>query len=111
MLLNSAHDAHSLTEIAYRVGFNSSSHFSTKFHRKFGLRPSDVKPALQRQLLGNHLDPVPGHPVRRRQGAISVACPAFMAVASILMHSSTVGSNRGSATILICSFRPAAELA
>ena len=43
MLLNSAHDAHSLTEIAYRVGFNSSSHFSTKFHRKFGLRPSDVK--------------------------------------------------------------------
>ena len=32
-----------LTEIAYRVGFNSSSHFSTKFHRKFGVRPSDVK--------------------------------------------------------------------
>jgi AraC-like DNA-binding protein len=43
MLLNSDHDAHSLTEIAYRVGFNSSSHFSTKFHRKFGVRPSDVK--------------------------------------------------------------------
>jgi AraC-like DNA-binding protein len=43
MLLNSDHDARSLTEIAYRVGFNSSSHFSTKFRRKFGVRPSDVK--------------------------------------------------------------------
>ena len=43
MLLNSAHDAHSLTEIAYRVGFSSSSHFSTLFRRKFGVRPSDVR--------------------------------------------------------------------
>ena len=43
MLLNSNHDAHTLTEIAYRVGFNSSSHFSTAFRRKFGVRPSDVK--------------------------------------------------------------------
>jgi AraC-like DNA-binding protein len=43
MLLNSDHDARSLTEIAYRVGFNSSSHFSTRFRRKFGVRPSDVK--------------------------------------------------------------------
>lgn len=44
MLLNSGdHDARSLTEIAYRVGFNSSSHFSTTFRRKFGVRPSDVK--------------------------------------------------------------------
>jgi AraC-like DNA-binding protein len=33
----------SITEVAYRVGFNSSSHFSTAFRRKFGIRPSDVK--------------------------------------------------------------------
>jgi AraC-like DNA-binding protein len=32
-----------LTEIAYLVGFNSSSHFSTMFRRKFGVRPSDVR--------------------------------------------------------------------
>jgi AraC-like DNA-binding protein len=43
MLLKQGRDAVSLTEIAYRVGFNSSSHFSTVFRRKFGLRPSDVK--------------------------------------------------------------------
>ncbi len=43
MLLKSDHDARSLTEIAYSVGFNSSSHFSTMFRRKFGVRPSDVK--------------------------------------------------------------------
>ena len=36
-------DAKSLTEIAYRVGFSSSSHFSTMFRRKFGIRPSDVR--------------------------------------------------------------------
>jgi AraC-like DNA-binding protein len=43
MLLSGGHDAPSLTEIAYRVGFSSSSHFSTVFRRKFGVRPSDVK--------------------------------------------------------------------
>jgi AraC-like DNA-binding protein len=43
MLLKSGHEAQTLTEIAYRVGFNSSSHFSTTFRRKFGIRPSDVK--------------------------------------------------------------------
>jgi AraC-like DNA-binding protein len=32
----------SVTEVAYRLGFNSSSHFSTAFRRKFGIRPSDV---------------------------------------------------------------------
>ncbi len=35
--------ARSLTEIAYRVGFSSASHFSTMFRRKFGIRPSDVR--------------------------------------------------------------------
>jgi AraC-like DNA-binding protein len=33
----------SITEVAYRSGFNSSSHFSTAFRRKFGIRPSDLK--------------------------------------------------------------------
>jgi len=33
----------SVTEVAYRLGFNSSSHFSTTFRRKFGIRPSDVR--------------------------------------------------------------------
>jgi AraC-like DNA-binding protein len=33
----------SVTEVAYRLGFNSSSHFSTAFRRKFGIRPSDVR--------------------------------------------------------------------
>ncbi len=33
----------SITEVAYRLGFNSSSHFSTAFRRKFGIRPSDLK--------------------------------------------------------------------
>lgn len=42
MLLRSDHNARSLTEIAYRVGFSSSSHFSTMFRRRFGIRPSDV---------------------------------------------------------------------
>jgi AraC-like DNA-binding protein len=43
MLLKSDNGAQSLTEIAYRVGFNSSSHFSTMFRRRFGVRPSDVR--------------------------------------------------------------------
>jgi AraC-like DNA-binding protein len=43
MLLKNDNGALSLTEIAYLVGFNSSSHFSTMFRRKFGVRPSDVR--------------------------------------------------------------------
>ena len=43
MLLRSDNDARSLTEIAWDAGFSSSSHFSTMFRRKFGLRPSDVR--------------------------------------------------------------------
>ncbi len=42
MLLRSDHNARSLTEVAYRVGFSSSSHFSTMFRRRFGIRPSDI---------------------------------------------------------------------
>ena len=43
MLLKEDNGGLSLTEIAYLVGFSSSSHFSTMFRRKFGVRPSDVR--------------------------------------------------------------------
>jgi AraC-like DNA-binding protein len=33
----------SVTEVAYRFGFSSSSHFSTAFRRKFGISPSDLR--------------------------------------------------------------------
>jgi len=33
----------SITEVAYQLGFNSSSHFSTAFRRKFGISPSDLR--------------------------------------------------------------------
>lgn len=33
----------SVTEVAYQLGFNSSSHFSTAFRRKFGMSPSDLR--------------------------------------------------------------------
>ena len=33
----------SVTDVAFRHGFSSSSHFSTLFRRSFGLRPSEVK--------------------------------------------------------------------
>jgi AraC-like DNA-binding protein len=33
----------SVTEVAYRFGFRSSSHFSTVFRRKFGHRPSELR--------------------------------------------------------------------
>jgi AraC-like DNA-binding protein len=43
MLLKEDNGGLSLTEIAYLVGFSSSSHFTTMFRRKFGVRPSDVR--------------------------------------------------------------------
>lgn len=33
----------SITDVAYQLGFSSSSHFSTAFRRKFGLSPSDLR--------------------------------------------------------------------
>ena len=33
----------SVTEVAYRLGFRSSSHFSTAFRRRFGHSPSDLR--------------------------------------------------------------------
>ena len=36
----------SVTDIAYSAGFSSSSHFSTMFKAKFGVRPTDVRRGL-----------------------------------------------------------------
>jgi len=33
----------SVTDVAYRLGFRSSSHFSTAFRRKFGHSPSELR--------------------------------------------------------------------
>jgi AraC-like DNA-binding protein len=43
LLSSPRYAAQSITEIAYSMGFNSSSHFSNLFRAQFGLRPSDVK--------------------------------------------------------------------
>ena len=43
LLSSPQHETKSITEIAYSIGFNSSSHFSNLFRTQFGLRPSDVR--------------------------------------------------------------------
>ena len=43
LLTHPEHAASSITEIAFSMGFNSSSHFSNRFREQFGLRPSDVR--------------------------------------------------------------------
>jgi AraC-like DNA-binding protein len=43
LLTHPEHAARSITEIAFSMGFNSSSHFSNRFREAFGLRPSDVR--------------------------------------------------------------------
>jgi AraC-like DNA-binding protein len=45
MLTSPRHATQSITEIAYSMGFSSSSHFSNLFRAQFGLRPSDVRGA------------------------------------------------------------------
>lgn len=35
-------EGRSITDVAYDMGFNSSSHFSTQFRRRFGLSPREV---------------------------------------------------------------------
>lgn len=37
-----AHDGRSIAEVAYSWGFNSPAHFCRVFHRRFGVRPSDL---------------------------------------------------------------------
>jgi AraC-like DNA-binding protein len=43
LLASPRHAARSITEIAYSMGFSSSSHFSNLFRAEFGVRPSDVR--------------------------------------------------------------------
>ena len=43
LLSHPEHAARSITEIAFSMGFNSSSHFSNRFRAEFGLRPSDIR--------------------------------------------------------------------
>ncbi len=43
LLSSPRHATQSITEIAYSMGFSSSSHFSNLFRAQFGLRPSDVR--------------------------------------------------------------------
>jgi transcriptional regulator GlxA family with amidase domain len=45
LLTSPRHAVQSITEIAYSMGFSSSSHFSNLFRAQFGLRPSDVRNA------------------------------------------------------------------
>jgi AraC-like DNA-binding protein len=44
MLTSPGHAGQSITEIAYAMGFSSSSHFSNLFRAEYKLRPSDVRP-------------------------------------------------------------------
>jgi AraC-like DNA-binding protein len=43
LLISPLHRTQSVTEIAYAMGFSSSSHFSNLFRAQFGLRPSDLR--------------------------------------------------------------------
>ena len=43
LLTSPQHETQSITEIAYSLGFNSSSHFANLFRAQYGLRPSDVR--------------------------------------------------------------------
>jgi AraC-like DNA-binding protein len=43
LLTSSRHATQSITDIAYSMGFSSSSHFSNLFRAQYGLRPSDVR--------------------------------------------------------------------
>lgn len=45
LLISPQHAHESITEIAYSMGFNSSSHFSNLFRDHFNMRPSDVRSA------------------------------------------------------------------
>lgn len=40
---------HTVSEISYKVGFNSPSHFSTSFKRHFGESPSDYVARIRKK--------------------------------------------------------------
>lgn len=43
MITLAEHAETSITDIAYSMGFGSSSHFSNRFRETFGIRPSDLR--------------------------------------------------------------------
>jgi AraC-like DNA-binding protein len=45
LLMSPQHANQTITEVAYSMGFNSSSHFSNLFRAQFNVRPSDVRGA------------------------------------------------------------------
>jgi AraC-like DNA-binding protein len=47
LLTSPQHADRSITEIAYSLGFSSSSHFSNLFRAEFKVRPSDVRPTSE----------------------------------------------------------------
>lgn len=51
LLASERHATQSITEIAYSMGFSSSSHFSNLFRAQFGVRPSDVRGATGATIL------------------------------------------------------------
>lgn len=44
-LISPAHTGHSITEIAFSLGFSSSAHFSRAFRERFGIPPRDFRRA------------------------------------------------------------------
>jgi AraC-like DNA-binding protein len=55
LLTSPTHRTHSITEIAYSMGFSSSSHFSNLFRAHFGLRPSDVRDCRENRFSNERL--------------------------------------------------------
>jgi AraC-like DNA-binding protein len=62
LLSSPAHAARSITEIAYSMGFSSSSHFSNLFREQFALRPSDVRGASVTPISARHDSPLAAAP-------------------------------------------------
>jgi AraC-like DNA-binding protein len=60
LLASPQHAAQSITEIAYSMGFSSSSHFSNLFRAQFNMRPSDVRGVSLTPGARRHLAPTAG---------------------------------------------------
>lgn len=62
LLTSPEYAARSITDIAYSMGFSSSSHFSNLFRAQFGLRPSDVRTLpMARRTPGRSTPAAKGH--------------------------------------------------
>lgn len=69
LLSSPQHPPLSITEIAYSMGFSSSSHFSNLFRSHFRLRPSDV--------LGSSVAPRPSQRTPMRADRTALPCESF----------------------------------